>query len=270
MLNQQFLLYLFHMGKIRILEKDGIYHAYTRGNDGMVIFPEEIDKVVLLRKLKSLQVEFDFTVAAYCLMRNHLHILIKDKGINLPNIMNSLLDYYAKYFNGKYKHKGHVFEDRFKSKIVLNLLYFVTLLRYILRNAIAAGITKNIHEYVWASSRKELDFCNLVDFDYVLEKYSEYTDLPFTDFLNNNEHDDMKCKLELHRLTPYESEKLFNELLEQFTETGRIEDLDTEERDKLIQKANYCGISMLQISRLTGLSRKKVNEICNKHEKEYL
>jgi hypothetical protein len=80
----------------------------------------------------------------------------------------------------------------------------------------------------------------------------------------------MKCKLELHRLTPYESEKLFNELLEQFTETGRIEDLDTEERDKLIQKANYCGISMLQISRLTGLSRKKVNEICSKNEKEYL
>jgi len=258
------------MGKRRILEKDGTYHAYTRGNDGMPIFPEEIDKVVFLRKLKSLQVEYDFTIAAYCLMSNHLHILIKDNGISLPDIMNSLLDYYAKYFNAKYKHKGHVFEGRFKSKIVLSLLYFVTLLRYILRNAIAAGMTEKIHEYVWASSKKELDFCNLVDFDYIMTKYSEYTDLPFNDFLSNNEHDDMKCKLELHKLTPDESEKLFNDLLAQLTETGRLEELQIEERDKFIQKANYCGISMLEISRLTGLGRKQIKSICSKSEKTYL
>ena len=52
------------MSEKRFLREDGTYHAYTRGNDGMDIFPEDFDKMVFLKKLKLLQEEFEFSIFA--------------------------------------------------------------------------------------------------------------------------------------------------------------------------------------------------------------
>jgi hypothetical protein len=80
----------------------------------------------------------------------------------------------------------------------------------------------------------------------------------------------MKCKIELFKITLTEAADIFSDLLSLRTDTGKIEDLEIEERNKLIQTANYCGISQAQICRITGLGRKTVSTICGKNKKEYI
>ncbi len=68
---------------------------------------------------------------AYCLMSNHLHLLIQEREDSVSNIVKRIGVTYAHYFNKKYERNGHLFQDRFRSEPVDNIEYFVTLLRYI-------------------------------------------------------------------------------------------------------------------------------------------
>ena len=138
----------------------GIYHVMLRGINHQDIFESREDYWKFLRLLRLQAFPEDnqghplpphCIIYAYCLMPNHVHLLIRelDEGISAP--ISSISIAYAQYFNKRYSHSGHLFQDRFKSEPVNDMEYFATLLRYIHQNPIAAGIVTEVRQYPWTS-----------------------------------------------------------------------------------------------------------------------
>lgn len=138
----------------------GIYHVMLRGINRQDIFEDEEDYLVFKRQLHHVVFFKDENgkpqpsrciIYAYCLMTNHVHLLIKETEEGLSVVIKRITVAYALYYNGKYQHAGHLFQNRFRSEAVNDEAYFFTLLRYIHQNPVAAGITKAVKEYRWSS-----------------------------------------------------------------------------------------------------------------------
>ena len=91
------------------------------------------------------------TFYSYCLMSNHLHLLVREHKESVSSVMKRLGIAYAYYFNKKYQRNGHLFQDRFRSEPVNTMEYFVTLLRYIHQNPVKAGLVSSPGNYSWSS-----------------------------------------------------------------------------------------------------------------------
>lgn len=84
-------------------------------------------------------------------MTNHVHLLIRETEEEISIVIKRITVSYALYYNNKYQHVGHLFQNRFRSETVNDDAYFITLLRYIHQNPVAAGITKLVENYRWSS-----------------------------------------------------------------------------------------------------------------------
>ncbi|MCL5019870.1 MAG: transposase [Patescibacteria group bacterium] len=140
----------------RIAFENGFFHIYNRGLVKQPIFLEDEDCRKFLQKLEELIVKkkYDFVVYAYCLIPNHFHILLETKKTPLAKIMSSLLTSYSMYFNKKYQRAGHLFQDRYKSKLCDKDTYFLGASRYILLNPIEGGLAGDLINYPWSSYRE--------------------------------------------------------------------------------------------------------------------
>jgi REP element-mobilizing transposase RayT len=136
----------------RKLSKTGTYHIMLRGNERKSIFPEEEDYRKFLQILAIKKRDDSFLLYAYCLMSNHLHLLIREKKQNISQIMKRINIAYAYYFNKKYNRVGHVFQDRFKSESVEEESYLLSVIRYIHNNPLNAKMVKDPILYPWSSS----------------------------------------------------------------------------------------------------------------------
>lgn len=104
------------------------------------------------------------TIYAYCLMNNHVHILLKEGNKRISDIMQKIASSYVYYYNKKYERVGHLFQERFKSQPVCSFEYFVTLLRYIHQNPIKSHLTSRVSDYPWSSWQEYLGcggFCSV-------------------------------------------------------------------------------------------------------------
>lgn len=162
----------------RIKSFDSIYHVMVRSNDGLRLFKEDKDKNTFLKLVKGYQKEFGFKIYAYCLMTNHAHFIIDANGADISKFMHGINQRYAQFYNKKYKRHGHVFWDRFKSIIVDNDKYLITLSAYIHNNPKVMKRYKNCiekYEYstlgVYLGLRK--DPFSLVDESFIMQLFSE-------------------------------------------------------------------------------------------------
>lgn len=96
--------------------------------------------------------EFDIKVFAYCIMDNHFHIALENSSGNLSQFMRSLNGHFGNYYRKLTNSKGYVFEDRFKSTLIQDESYLVTLLVYILQNPVRSFYVENAFEYPWSSA----------------------------------------------------------------------------------------------------------------------
>lgn len=111
-----------------------IFHIMVRSISELILFKDAADNSRYLNLIKKYQKIYLFNVYAYCLMGNHAHLIIDCCGADISKIMKSINQSYAMYYNTRYRRHGHVFQDRFKSKIVDNNTYLVTLSAYIHNN----------------------------------------------------------------------------------------------------------------------------------------
>lgn len=135
----------------RGIADSGVYHIMLRGNERKNIFQEDEDKQRFLDGVVAKQMETRFSVYAYCLMDNHVHLLMKVNNDDLASIMKGIAVRYASFYNWKYKRVGHVFQDRFKSEAIEDERYLLAAVRYIHYNPIKAGITETVAGYKWSS-----------------------------------------------------------------------------------------------------------------------
>ncbi|WP_053956651.1 transposase [Inediibacterium massiliense] len=118
----------------RVKSEEGIYHIMFRSISEVKLFSDDLDKIKYLKLIQKYQKKFQFKVYSYCLMDNHGHMIIDCNGADISRIMHSINFCYAQYFNRKYKRHGHLFQDRFKSKIIKDEKYLITLSAYIHNN----------------------------------------------------------------------------------------------------------------------------------------
>lgn len=132
------------------LVQGGVYHVYNRGNRKQIIFNDNKDYKKYLERLREYKKKHNASVLAYCLMPNHLHLLIRQNGPQpLSLLMQRLHTSYSMHYNKRYETVGHVFQDRSYFKIVDKDEYLMHLSRYIHLNP--QGIVSKLPSYKWSS-----------------------------------------------------------------------------------------------------------------------
>jgi len=136
----------------RITIQKACYHIITRGNQKQTVFKEPTDFQKYLLLLSRYKQKHNFKLYCFCLMPNHVHMIIEvDKPEALNKIMRGLNLSYTLYFNLKYQKVGHLWQDRFKSKIIEKDAYLLECINYIETNPIRASLASNLSEYPWNS-----------------------------------------------------------------------------------------------------------------------
>ena len=123
--------------------RSGIYHVMLRGINKQNIFEEAEDYKKMMDLLRQRKEAGGITLYGYCLMSNHIHLLLREEKEPLNIEMKRIGSKYAIWFNTKYQRIGHLFQDRFKSEAVEDEPYFLTVLRYIHYNPVKAGLVDN-------------------------------------------------------------------------------------------------------------------------------
>ena len=159
----------------RKLSLSKIYHIMCKGIDGQDIFYDGQDKSNYLKKIENLKDSFSCKIFAYCLMSNHVHLVMQIEDSDLSRFMQSLNIRYTSYFNKKYDRSGHFFQDRFKSKCVENQKYFLDVCRYVHQNPEKAGICQT-KDYNWSSYHEYIGKEKIVDKHILLHYFNENID----------------------------------------------------------------------------------------------
>lgn len=221
-----------------------------RGINKQVIFEDEEDNFKFLETLKKYKAISGYKIFAYCLMSNHVHLLLKIEKEDIDLIIKRVASSYVYWYNWKYKRNGHLFQDRFKSEPVENDSYFLTVVRYIHQNPLKAGVCKSIDGYNFSSYNEYVKKADLVDTDFCLGIIDKEQ---FLDF--NNEYNEDVC-LEIEkdnfRLTDDEAREIIFKISKCRTIT-QFQNLNIDKRDKCLKLLRVNGLSIRQISRLTGI-----------------
>lgn len=238
--------------------ESGIYHIMLRGINQQQIFEDDEDNQKFIEVLKDCKLISGYKVFAYCLMGNHLHLLMKVEKENLEQIFKRIGARYVYWYNWKYHRKGHLFQDRFKSEPVDDDSYFLAALRYIHQNPVKAGIDGLNYQYSSYNEYLNEKDGQLTDIDFVYEMISKDQFVSF----NNEANDDELLDLELDdfRLTDAEAREIILKISKCKTVT-EFQGLDIEHRNRYIKETKENGISIRQLSRLTGVSKGIVERI---------
>ena len=140
----------------RVVYPGAVYHVICRGNDRGDLFLDDEDRRHYLELFCVVIAEFRLKVYAYTLMTNHLHLFFRTLLPNISEAMYRLSLDYSVYFNKRHHRTGHLFERRFKSKLVQEDRYFLGLLRYVHMNAVKAGMVDSPEKYAWCGHRAYL------------------------------------------------------------------------------------------------------------------
>lgn len=130
-----------------------VLHITARGNHRNDIFRDEEDFQIYLGLIKE-ALEFyngEFEVYAYCLMDNHVHLLVKCKEKHISMFISRVHSLYAKIFNKKYRYIGYLFQNRYFTEVIEDDSQFLSTCRYIHLNPIRAKMVKKPEEYQWSS-----------------------------------------------------------------------------------------------------------------------
>ena len=240
----------------------GIYHVMLRGINRQNIFYDVNDYETFLESLRRLAHPEDerhrplpphCIVFAYCLMPNHVHLLLQEKEETLASVMKSLEVAYAWHYNKKYQHIGSIFQDRFRSEPVNDNAYFFTLLRYIHQNPLKAGLAENVADYHWSSWHEfeGMDIiCNTKPITNRMP-LDELRELVFEPLPNTASILDIEN--ERKRRT---DEEVCQFLVSKFG-LRKVQDvllLSRERQKDVIRMAREYGASIRQLERLTGIS----------------
>ncbi len=178
----------------RNVSKSGIYHVMIRGNERKEIFSNDEDRVRFLGTLAEKKKDGEYILYAYCLMDNHVYLVIKEGKDSISRIMKRINTSYAYYYNKKYDRVGHVFQDRYQSEAVENDGYLITVIRYVHNNPVKAGICRNAAQYSWSSYNLYISLNNsrLIECNEILEIFSNKKEKSiqlFIDHTNEFNHD---------------------------------------------------------------------------------
>ncbi len=239
----------------------GIYHIILRGINRQDIFYDDDDFQHFLKTVGQTKTENQYTVHAYCLMSNHIHLLIRENTDNISRIMSRIGSSYAWWYNRKYDRSGHVFQGRYGSECVEDNTYLLTVMRYIHNNPVKAGMVRVPEEYKWSSLQayyggREYPV-KLTETDFILGiihvERSKAVDR-LREFMGQ-ENDDKCLEDEIHKRKSDGEVKTEIETLMNGELIGKLQGMEKAQRNEILRKIKESeGVTLRQIARVTGLS----------------
>ena len=134
-----------------------LYHVIVRGNQRRKTFLNDADYQAYLERLGRYRHRCGHTIHAYCLMPNHVHLLIESSKQPLAKFMQGIQQSYSQYFNLRHRKSGHVFQGRYKAIVCDKDEYLLQLIRYIHLNPVRAGLVKGPQHYSYSGHRAYLE-----------------------------------------------------------------------------------------------------------------
>jgi len=244
--------------KPRQVSESGFYHVVTKGDGAQIVFESERDRSRYLQTLSDARADFEVRVHAYCLMSNHVHLLVQDRESNLSGFMKQLNERYAMHFRNVTGRVGHVFQRPYWSEPIKTDEHFLCAVRYIHANPQVANICP-VDRYRWSSYQAHLAESPLVEVDFTrkllggverFEAFSSSGDLSALPFPGS--------KLRGHLSS--------DELLQiAWTAIGKdtlnaLKSMQPKERVAPIGALRKAGLTEREIVRLSGIGRNSIRK----------
>lgn len=241
----------------------GIYHVMYRGVNRQEIFYDDEDRRKFLEILKKYKEKVALQVFGWCLMDNHVHLLLQVGEEELGATMKRIGVSYALYFNWKYQTAGHLFQNRFHSENVESDEYFRTVIRYIHQNPMKAGMVERGIEWRWSSCAgyygKPYFPSDLLDRNKVLRLFSDDFSEAAEKFQAFNEQtNEDECLDDLPfkriRLADEDARGKIKKILGT-TEIAQVKNLPKDQRELILKEIKSIeGLSQRQAARIFGIS----------------
>lgn len=234
----------------RVKSESGFYHVIAKGSGGQNLFEGACDYRAFLELLVRACERGGVRVIAYCLMSNHVHLLLEDPEDCLGEVMRSVLAGYAQRFNRCGDHIGHVFQQRFKSQPVETEGYLLQATRYIHDNPAKAGVCP-AWSYPWSSYHEYVGVPGVADTSLVLGMCGGVEG--FVEFSASEDGGDYRF-VGRTRLSDAEARQRASQILGEIAPAD-LKALERGRRNALLFELKDAELSVSQIQRLTGIGR---------------
>lgn len=243
--------------KARTRSATNIYHVMLRGINKQVIFENDDDRRFFLNTVKKCKEESGFRLHAFCLMTNHVHLLMETGEEPLEIVFKRIGTTYAKWYNQKYERTGHLFQDRFRSENVETPEYFMTVLRYILWNPVKAGMVSSPDRYRWSSYQAyERGMGTLTDTAFAESVFGSRDSL-IAFCRQDNDDTAMDENDYLWRMKDDEAIEIMSRI-SHCESVSEFQHMDRNRQKNCIREMYLEKLSRKQISRITGVDMKTI------------
>lgn len=241
----------------------GIYHIMLRGINRQTIFEEDADKYRFLRTIERYKQKSGFKLYAYCLMDNHIHMLMQEMEETVSETIKRIGSSYVYWYNSKYERRGHLFQGRFRSENVETDDYFKTVLRYIHQNPVRANLMTSIFECEWTSLGEYLGRQHIIDIDRGIDLFSGNRREAMKRFIDYmQELNDDECLDDNVLIKVSDDDIRIHLKTLGIPNNSYIQQLERKSRNDVILKAKEIpGVSIRQLARVTGISKSVIDRV---------
>lgn len=253
--------------KARIKSRTSVYHVMIRGINRQNLFEENEDYLRFIEILKKCKEISGFKLYAFCLMSNHVHLLLQEGEEPLGLIFKRIGSRYVHWYNEKYQRVGHLFQDRFRSENVEDHSYFLTVLRYIIQNPMKAELEEEPGEYQWSSFTEYVSGRETItDTEMAIDAAGSKEAL-VTFLKEKNDDQAMDEKDRPRHITDDEARRIMNDKTG-CTSVADYQMLPLNVQRCLIVELYRSGASPTQMIRLTGKAKASVYKIIQSADSE--
>lgn len=235
----------------RRVSESGYYHVMLRGNGRQVIFEDDVDRRAFLEALSEAMSSHGIAIVAWCLMSNHVHLLLADADGRLSEAVHALTTRYAGHFNRRFDHVGSVFDGRFKSVPIEDDSQLLAAVRYIHDNPVKAGMCAAPDDYPWSSYHEYVGRPQVVSVEAVLDLLGGAEQF---DRFSLEGRPTGYCFRSGTRVSDEDAADVARAAVFP-TELVDVKMLEGAERTRALSLMRAVGLSVRQIERLTGIGR---------------
>lgn len=238
------------------------YHVIMRGNNKRYIFKDLYLKKKFLTVLFVMEKEGLIKVNSWCLMDNHVHLIIQSSLNNLSKSMSRINTSFAMAFNSYCNTYGHVFQDRYKSEIIQDEIYLQHVVRYVHNNPVIADIVTQASLYPWSSYNAFIHNPKRYFTGEISKVFCNDLQV-FTEF---HRHQDVDYYLDTQEDLRHRSERLYNDYFSKYCALNNLSPfkvmLNTSHRNRFLRELKSFGIfDNRRLSILSDLSIHTIKKI---------
>lgn len=224
---------------IRIFSESKLYHIVLKSINSQRIFENDSDFKFFLETFSDLCQEYSVKIYAYCLMSNHIHLLLQFNDDNLPVLFKSFGAKYVPKYNYAHGRTGSLFKGRYYSKPINDDSYLLSVVRYIHYNPVKAGLCKTLQDYKWSS-------------------YSGYKK-------NNDKYADTSFLMDIIDLKQFDELHEKDDIIEEFIIRNSINPMTYEELVSQAEKMidTYSVNDVYNAMKRAGLSKTTISKVLN-------